>query len=158
MKKKNSPLIDIKIQSEDFDVTKENKKLQNNQPGAIVNFVGIVRGGDEKKNETIDSLTLEHYPGMTELEIENIVKESCQRWDISAVTVIHRIGKLLPSDQIVFVGVSSKHRQNAFDGCNFVMDWLKTKAPFWKVEENKNKKKWVEFNSLDNDATKKWET
>ena len=158
MKKKDCPFIDVRIQSEDFDVTKENKKLQNNQPGAIVNFVGIVRGVDEKKNETIDSLTLEHYPGMTELEIENIVKESCQRWDISAVTVIHRIGKLLPSDQIVFVGVASKHRQNAFDGCNFVMDWLKTKAPFWKVEENKNKKKWVEFNSLDNDATKKWET
>jgi molybdopterin synthase catalytic subunit len=158
MKKKNSPLIDIRIQSEDFDVTKENKTLQNNQPGAIVNFVGIVRGLDEKKNETIVSLTLEHYPGMTELEIENIVKESCQRWSISAVTVIHRIGKLLPSDQIVFVGVASKHRQNAFNGCNFVMDWLKTKAPFWKVEENENKKKWVEFNSLDNDATKKWET
>ena len=158
MKKKIRPLIDIRIQSEDFDVSKENKTLQNDQPGAIVNFVGIVRGFDEKKNETIDSLTLEHYPGMTELEIENIVKESCHRWSISAVTVIHRIGKLLPSDQIVFVGVASKHRQNAFDGCNFVMDWLKTKAPFWKVEENKNKKKWVEFNSLDNDATKKWET
>ena len=157
MKKKNSPLIDIRIQSEDFDVTKENKTLQNDQPGAIVNFVGIVRGFDEKKNETIDSLTLEHYPGMTELEIENIVKESCQRWNISGVTVIHRIGKLLPSDQIVFVGVASKHRQNAFDGCNFIMDWLKTKAPFWKVEENQTEKKWVEFNSLDNDATKKWE-
>ena len=158
MKKKNTPLINIRIQSENFDVTKENKKLQNDQPGAIVNFVGIVRGFDEKKNETIDSLTLEHYPGMTELEIENIVKESCKRWNVSAVTVIHRIGKLLPSDQIVFVGVASKHRQNAFDGCNFVMDWLKTKAPFWKVEESKNKKKWVEFNSRDNDATKKWET
>ena len=157
MKKKDTPLIDIRIQSEDFDVTKENKKLQNNQPGAIVNFVGIVRGFDEKKNETIDSLTLEHYPGMTELEIENIVKESCQRWNVSAVTVIHRIGKLLPSDQIVFVGVASKHRQDAFDGCNFVMDWLKTKAPFWKVEENNNKKEWVQFNSLDKDATKKWE-
>jgi molybdopterin synthase catalytic subunit len=157
MKKKDSPLIDVRIQSEDFDVTKENKTLQNYQPGAFVNFVGILRGFDDKKNETIDSLTLEHYPGMTELEIENIVKESCQRWSVSAVTVIHRIGKLLPSDQIVFVGVASKHRQNAFDGCNFVMDWLKTKAPFWKVEENKNKKKWVEFNSLDNDATKKWE-
>ena len=158
MKKQNNPLIDIRIQNEDFDVSKENKKLQNNQSGAIVNFVGIVRGFDEKKNETIDALTLEHYPGMTELEIENIVKESCQRWSVSAVTVIHRIGKLLPSDQIVFVGVASKHRQNAFNGCNFVMDWLKTKAPFWKVEENKNKKKWVEFNSLDKDATKKWET
>ncbi|MDA9973548.1 molybdenum cofactor biosynthesis protein MoaE [Alphaproteobacteria bacterium] len=157
MKKQNNPLIDIRIQNEDFDVSKENKKLQNNQSGAIVNFVGIVRGFDEKKNEPIHSLTLEHYPGMTELEIENIVKESCQRWNVSSVTVIHRIGKLLPSDQIVFVGVSSKHRQNAFDGCNFVMDWLKTKAPFWKIEENKNEKKWVEFNSLDNDATRKWQ-
>ena len=75
---------------------------------------------------------------------------------ISAVTVIHRIGKLLPSDQIVFVGVASKHRQDSFDACNFVMDWLKTQAPFWKIEDDGNKKKWVEFNSLDNDAIKKW--
>ena len=157
MKKLNNPLIDIRIQSQDFDVTKENKKLNSNQPGAIVNFVGIVRGFDENQKEPIHSLTLEHYPGMTESEIENIVKESFQRWSISAVTVIHRIGKLLPSDQIVFVGVASKHRQNAFDGCNFIMDWLKTKAPFWKVEENENKNNWVEFNSLDNDATKKWD-
>jgi molybdopterin synthase catalytic subunit len=157
MKKQINPLIDIRIQNEDFDVNKENKKLQNNQPGAIVNFVGIVRGFNEKKNEPIHSLTLEHYPGMTELEIENIVKESFQRWNISSVTVIHRIGKLLPSDQIVFVGVASKHRQNAFDSCNFVMDWLKTKAPFWKIEENQNEKKWVEFNSLDKEATRKWE-
>ena len=157
MKKQNNPLIDIRIQSQDFDVTKENKKLNSNQPGAIVNFVGIVRGFDENQKEPIHSLTLEHYPGMTESEIENIVKESFQRWSISAVTVIHRIGKLLPSDQIVFVGVASKHRQNAFDGCNIIMDWLKTKAPFWKVEENENKNNWVEFNSLDNDATKKWD-
>jgi molybdopterin synthase catalytic subunit len=157
MKKQNNPLIDIRIQSENFDVTKENKKLNRDQPGAIVNFVGMVRGFDEKQKEPIYSLTLEHYPGMTESEIENIVKESFERWSISAVTVIHRIGKLLPSEQIVFVGVASKHRQNAFDGCNFIMDWLKTKAPFWKVEESENKNNWVEFNSLDNDATKKWD-
>ena len=156
MKKKHTAIIDVRIQSDDFDVTKENKKLQNNEPGAIVNFVGIVRGFDEKKNESIKSLTLEHYPGMTELEIENIVNESCKRWSIAAVTVIHRIGKLLPSDQIVFVGVSAKHRQNAFDSCNFIMDWLKTKAPFWKVEENNKQKKWVDFNLSDDEATKKW--
>ena len=156
MKKKLTAIIDVRIQSDDFDVTKENKKLQNDESGAIVNFVGIVRGFDEKKNESIKSLTLEHYPGMTELEIKNIVNESFERWRISAVTVIHRIGKLLPSDQIVFVGVSSKHRQDSFDACNFVMDWLKTQAPFWKIEDNGNKKKWVEFNSLDNDAVKKW--
>ena len=156
MKKKHTAIIDVRIQSDDFDVTKENKKLQNDEPGAIVNFVGIVRGFDEKKNESIKSLTLEHYPGMTELEIENIVNESCERWSVSAVTVIHRIGKLLPSDQIVFVGVSSRHRQNAFDSCNFIMDWLKTKAPFWKVEENNNQKKWVDYNLSDDEATKKW--
>jgi molybdopterin synthase catalytic subunit len=83
MKKKHTAIIDVRIQSDDFDVTKENKKLQNDEPGAIVNFVGIVRGFDEKKNESIKSLTLEHYPGMTELEIENIVNESCERWSVS---------------------------------------------------------------------------
>ena len=93
---------------------------------------------------------------MTELEIEKIVKQSCERWNITGVTVIHRVGKLLPSDQIVFVGVSAKHRQNAFDSCNFIMDWLKTKAPFWKVEENNSEKKWVDYNLSDDEAKKKW--
>jgi len=101
-------------------------------------------------------MTLEHYPGMTELEIEKIVLKSIQKWELTGVTVIHRIGKLLVSDQIVFVGVSSMHRQNAFDACNFIMDWLKTQAPFWKVEENDNQKKWVEFRQSDEDAIKKW--
>ena len=158
MQKKANPQIKIKIQNEDFSVSEETKILQNDQTGAIVNFVGIVRGFDEKTNETINSMTLEHYPGMTELEIENIIKESVIKWEVSAVTVIHRVGKLMPSDQIVFVGVSSKHRQNAFDSCNFIMDWLKTKAPFWKIEENDNKRKWVAFNSSDADAIKKWES
>jgi len=158
MQKKANPQIKIKIQNDDFNVSEETKILHNDQTGAIVNFVGIVRGFDEKTNETINSMTLEHYPGMTELEIENIIKESLIKWEISAVTVIHRVGKLVPSDQIVFVGVSSKHRQNAFDSCNFIMDWLKTKAPFWKIEENDNKRKWVAFNSSDADAIKKWES
>ena len=154
---KNSPLIKIKIQNEDFDVSTETKILHQKNTGAIVNFVGVVRGYDEKNNQIIDSMTLEHYPIMTESEIEKIVFESFQRWELTGVTVIHRVGKLKPSDQIVFVGVSSKHRQNAFDGCNFIMDWLKTKAPFWKVEENNNKKNWVSFNENDNQALKKWE-
>jgi len=158
MQKKANPQIKIKIQNDDFNVSEETKILHNDQTGAIVNFVGIVRGFDEKTNETINSMTLEHYPGMTELEIENIIEESLIKWEISAVTVIHRVGKLVPSDQIVFVGVSSKHRQNAFDSCNFIMDWLKTKAPFWKIEENDNKRKWVAFNSSDADAIKKWES
>ena len=158
MQKKVNPQIKIKIQSDNFNVNEETKILHNDKTGAIVNFVGLVRGFDEKTNETINSMTLEHYPGMTELEIEKIIKESLIKWEISAVTVIHRVGKLMPSDQIVYVGVSSKHRQNAFDSCNFIMDWLKTKAPFWKNEENNNRRKWVAFNSSDADAIKKWES
>ena len=154
---KNFPFIKIKIQNEDFDVSDEIKILHQNNTGAIVNFIGVVRGYDEKNNQIINSMTLEHYPGMTESEIEKIVFESFQRWELTGVTVIHRIGNLKPSDQIVFVGVSSKHRQNAFDGCNFIMDWLKTKAPFWKVEENNNERNWVSFNETDNQALKKWE-
>ncbi len=154
---KNFPFIKIKIQNEDFDVSDEIKILHQNNTGAIVNFIGVVRGYDEKNNQIINSMTLEHYPGMTESEIEKIVFESSQRWELTGVTVIHRVGNLKPSDQIVFVGVSSKHRQNAFDGCNFIMDWLKTKAPFWKVEENNNKKNWVSFNENDNQALKKWQ-
>ena len=154
---KNFPFIKIKIQNEDFDVSDETKVLHQNNTGAIVNFIGVVRGYDEKNNQIINSMTLEHYPGMTESEIEKIVFESSQRWELTGVTVIHRVGNLKPSDQIVFVGVSSKHRQNAFDGCNFIMDWLKTKAPFWKVEENNNKKNWVSFNENDNQALKKWQ-
>ena len=153
---KNPTLIKIRIQNEDFDVSEETKILQKNNTGAIVSFVGVVRGYDEKNDQKINSMTLEHYSGMTESEIEKIIVESYKRWELTGVTVIHRVGELIPSDQIVFVGVSSKHRQNAFDGCNFIMDWLKTKAPFWKVEENKNKKNWVSFNETDNQALKKW--
>ena len=153
---KNSPVIKVKIQNEDFDVSEETKFLQQKNIGAIVNFVGIVRGYDEKNNRIIHSMKLEHYPGMTESEIEKIIFESYKRWELTGITVIHRVGNLKPSDQIVFVGVSSKHRQSAFDGCNFIMDWLKTKAPFWKVEENNNERNWVSFNISDNQALKKW--
>ena len=151
-----SQMVKIKIQYEDFNVSEETKVLCQNNTGAIVNFVGVVRGYDEKNNQIINSMTLEHYPGMTEAEIKKIIVESLKRWKLTAVTVIHRIGNLKPSDQIVFVGVSSKHRQNAFDGCNFIMDWLKTKAPFWKVEENNNQKNWVSFKDNDNRALEKW--
>ena len=153
---KNSQMIKIKIQNEDFDVSDEIKILHQNNTGAIVNFVGVVRGYDEKNNKVINSMKLEHYPGMTESEIEKIIFESYKKWELTGITVIHRVGNLKPSDQIVFVGVSSKHRQNAFDGCNFIMDWLKTKAPFWKVEENNNERNWVSFNISDNQALKKW--
>ena len=152
--RKNFPFIKIKIQNEGFNVSDEMEILHQNNTGAIVNFIGVVRGHNEKNNQIINSMTLEHYPGMTESEIKKIVIESLKRWELTGVTVIHRVGNLKPSAQIVFVGVSSKHRQNAFDGCNFIMDWLKTNAPFWKVEENNDKKNWVSFNENDYQALK----
>jgi molybdopterin synthase catalytic subunit len=155
---KKFPKVYIKIQYEDFDVSKETQKLHHNLTGAIVNFVGLVRGHNENDNQQISSMTLEHYPGMTEAEIDKIVQKSIKKWDLTGITVIHRVGKLFVSDQIVFVGVSSMHRQNAFDACNFIMDWLKTKAPFWKVEENNNHRSWVSSRQSDQEATKKWES
>jgi len=146
----------IKIQNEDFDVSKETQKLHERESGAIVNFIGLVRDHTEHNDEQIISMTLEHYPGMTESEIDKIVQKSIKKWELTGITVIHRVGKLFVSDQIVFVGVASKHRQNAFDACNFIMDWLKTKAPFWKIEESKSERKWVEYRQSDEDAIYKW--
>lgn len=146
----------IKIQNEDFDVSKETQKLHERESGAIVNFIGLVREHAEHNDEQIISMTLEHYPGMTESEIDKIVQKSIKKWELTGITVIHRVGKLFVSDQIVFVGVASKHRQNAFDACNFIMDWLKTKAPFWKIEESKSERKWVESRQSDEDAIYKW--
>ena len=146
----------IKIQNEDFDVSKETQKLHERESGAVVNFIGLVREHTEHNGEQIISMTLEHYPGMTESEIDKIVQKSIKKWELTGITVIHRVGKLFVSDQIVFVGVASKHRQNAFDACNFIMDWLKTKAPFWKIEESKSEKRWVEYRQSDEDAIYKW--
>ena len=146
----------IKIQNEDFDVSKETQKIHDNESGAIVIFIGFVREHTDYNDEQIISMTLEHYPGMTESEIDKIVQKSIKKWELTGITVIHRVGKLFVSDQIVFVGVASKHRQNAFDACNFIMDWLKTKAPFWKIEESKSERKWVEYRQSDEDAIYKW--
>ena len=146
----------IKIQNEDFDVSKETQKLHERESGAVVNFIGLVREHTEHNDEQIISMTLEHYPGMTESEIDKIVQKSIKKWELTGITVIHRVGKLFVSDQIVFVGVASKHRQNAFYACNFIMDWLKTKAPFWKIEESKSERKWVEYRQSDEDAIYKW--
>tara|TARA_B100000989_G_scaffold218200_1_gene166326 strand:+ start:559 stop:867 length:309 start_codon:yes stop_codon:yes gene_type:complete len=101
-------------------------------------------------------MTLEHYPVMTENEILKVAEEAFKKWDINYVSIIHRIGKLFPKDKIVYVGVSSKHRQNAFDACNFIMDWLKTKAPFWKLEKFEDTKKWVDQDKKDKKALEKW--
>ncbi len=145
----------IKIQEAAFDVNKENEKLIINNAGALVSFVGTVRGNLENSDEIL-SMTLEHYSGMTENEISKITLKASQKWQLEAITVIHRIGKLLPTEKIVYVGVSSRHRQNAFDACNFIIDWLKTNAPFWKSEELKDGKHWVDSRKDDDLALKKW--
>ena len=144
------------VQTKDFDLTNEVNlaRSKNPQIGAIVSFVGTVR---DLQSETLKSLTLEHYPEMTEKSLESIVIKARSRWEIENITIIHRVGKLLISDQIVLVIVTSKHRQEAFDSCNFIMDYLKTDAPFWKKESSDKKEKWVDSSSNDKKQKKRWE-
>jgi|TARA_B110000459_G_scaffold77810_1_gene87498 molybdopterin synthase catalytic subunit len=144
------------VQAKDFDLTTEVNlaRSKNPQIGAIVSFVGTVR---DLQSETLKSLTLEHYPEMTEKSLESIVIKARSRWELENITIIHRVGKLLISDQIVLVIVTSKHRQEAFDSCNFIMDYLKTDAPFWKKESSDKKEKWVDSSSNDKKQKKRWE-
>ena len=144
------------VQAKDFDLTTEVNlaRSKNPQIGAIVSFVGTVR---DLQSETLKSLTLEHYPEMTEKSLESIIIKARSRWELENITIIHRIGKLLISDQIVLVIVTSKHRQEAFDSCNFIMDYLKTDAPFWKKESSDKEEKWVDSSSNDKKQKKRWE-
>ena len=151
----------ISIQREDFDLAMEHEKLRmkiGNEVGAIVSFIGIVREqllSEETKERTL-SLRLEHYPGMTDQSIRNILVESADRWDLLGQRVVHRVGNLRPADQIVLVLVASKHRQDAFAACEFVMDYLKTRAIFWKYEGSSKKGSWVMSTDSDNDRLNKW--
>lgn len=144
------------VQAKDFDLTTEVNlaRSKNPQVGAIVSFVGTVR---DLQSETLKSLTLEHYPEMTEKSLESIIIKARSRWELENITIIHRVGKLLISDQIVLVIVTSKHRQEAFDSCNFIMDYLKTDAPFWKKESSDKKEKWVDSSLNDKKQKKRWE-
>ena len=144
------------VQAKDFDLTTEVNlaRSKNPQIGAIVSFVGTVR---DLQSETLKSLTLEHYPEMTEKSLESIVMKARSRWELENITIIHRVGKLLISDQIVLVIVTSKHRQEAFDSCNFIMDYLKTDAPFWKKESSDKEENWVDSSSNDKKQKKRWE-
>ena len=144
------------VQAKDFDLTTEVNlaRSKNPQIGAIVSFVGTVR---DLQSETLKSLTLEHYPEMTEKSLESIVIKARSRWELENITIIHRVGKLLISDQIVLVIVTSKHRQEAFDSCNFIMDYLKTDAPFWKKESSDKEENWVDSSSNDKKQKKRWE-
>jgi molybdopterin synthase catalytic subunit len=146
----------VRVQTEDFDAGAEIARLRRGDPkvGAVASFVGVVR--DLNDGESVGSMTLEHYPGMTEKALEAIVAEARSRWGIIDVTVIHRVGELKPTDQIVLVVVTGAHRGEAFAACEFIMDYLKTRAPFWKKEETPGGARWVEARASDEDAAERW--
>ncbi len=145
----------IRIQTEDFDVGALYEQLcVSPSVGGVVNFIGRVR--DYNQGEDVTGLYLEHYPGMTEKALKEIVDEAKQRWTLAELIVVHRIGELSLTDQIVFVGASSVHREEAFKACEFVMDYLKNRAPFWKKECTTSGQRWVEAESKDFQATQRW--
>ncbi len=146
----------IIIQQQDFDLSTEVELIKNTRSdiGAIVSFVGFVR---ELKDNQIQKMTLEYYPGMTEKTLQYIVNKANKLWNISNTTIIHRVGDLNIKNQIVLVITSSKHRQSAFESCEFIMDFLKTQVPFWKKEHTKNKSTWVKAKSSDKNQKKRWE-
>lgn len=147
----------IRVQSEDFDIGAEVAALTKGRTdiGAVVTFTGTVRG--EAKGEPISTMTLEHYPGMTEQELERVEAEALERWPLQASLVIHRYGKLKPGDNIVLVVTASAHRHAAFEAAEFLMDYLKTRAPFWKKEEGEAGGKWVDARESDDAARERWE-
>jgi molybdopterin synthase catalytic subunit len=148
----------VRVQQEDFDLSTEVAALRAADPavGAVAVFVGTVR--DINEGAGVSGMTLEHYPGMTERALEQIVAEANNRWDIRQCLVIHRVGPLRPLDQIVMVAVTSAHRGEAFAACEFVMDYLKTEAPFWKKETTSEGERWVESRASDDEAAARWRT
>lgn len=147
----------VRVQTEDFDAGREIAALRRNDArvGAVASFIGTVR--DVNDAASVAALTLEHYPGMTEKALEAIVGEARQRFDVLDVLVIHRVGTLAPLDQIVLVAVTGAHRGEAFDACRFVMDYLKTRAPFWKKEMTADGPRWVDARTSDDDAARHWQ-
>lgn len=146
-------MSDIRIQVDDFDPGAEIAALQDGagNAGAIATFVGLVRG-----DGGMSSMTLDHYPGMCESEIAAHADQARKRWPILALRIVHRTGKLVPGDRIVFVGVASKHRQAAFQAAEFLMDYLKTRAPFWKLERRGENETWVAARAEDDDSVRRW--
>lgn len=149
--------IEIRIQQEPFDPTEEIPLAYRGNPaiGGVVNFIGLMR--DFNQGDGVASMTLEHYPGMTEKALAKIVDEAGERWAIDAVRVVHRVGELQPQDPIVLVTVASAHRGEAFRACEFIIDYLKTRAPFWKREQTADgKARWVEARESDDAAAAAW--
>ena len=149
--------IAVRVQEADFDLTKEVAALRAGNPkiGAIATFTGVVR--DLNEGDNVSQMTLEHYPGMTEKSITAIILEAQGRWQVMDALVIHRIGLLQPLDQIVLVAVTSAHRGDAFAACEFIMDYLKTRAPFWKKERTPQGAHWVDARESDDTAAKRWQ-
>lgn len=150
-----SEAFEVSVREADFDVGRELAGLAAGRTdiGAVANFVGRVRGGDG-----LVAMSLEHYPAMTEKALAGIVAEARARWPLLGVRVVHRVGRLLPGEQIVLVAVASSHRGAAFQACEFIMDFLKTRAPFWKKEELPGGSRWVDARESDDAAAARWET
>lgn len=146
----------IRVQPEDFDVGAEIEALTRGKTGigGVASFLGLMR--DIAGDKSISAMTLEHYPGMTERELERIEAEAQRRWPLIASLVIHRYGRMLPGDRIVLVATASAHRAAAFESCEFLMDYLKTKAPFWKQEETPEGARWVAADASDDAAASRW--
>jgi molybdopterin synthase catalytic subunit len=144
---------EIRIQRQDFDPGAELAALNDGKgaTGAVASFIGLVRGDDG-----LIAMTLDHYPGMCESEIAAHVAEARKRWPILALRIVHRVGRLTPGERIVFVGVASSHRHAAFQAAEFLMDYLKTRAPFWKLEERPSGENWVDARSEDDESIKRW--
>ena len=147
----------IRVQAEDFDITALHRELLAGRTdvGAIASFIGLVR---DLERDPLQQMTLEHYPGMTEAALQDIAGRAQQRWEIADLGIIHRVGALTPADQIVLVSVLSAHRADAFAACQFIMDYLKTEAPFWKKEVSEQGVKWVESRDSDQLARDKWKS
>jgi molybdopterin synthase catalytic subunit len=158
--------MSVSVQESDFDVGAEIAELSAGREdvGAVASFVGLVRAdksgaaGVGAGDTAVQAMTLEHYPGMTEKALQAIVAEARGRWQLFGVRVIHRVGKLLPGDRIVMVAVASAHRGDAFAACEFIMDYLKTRAPFWKKEETPGGGQWVDARESDDHAAGRWES
>ncbi|MEP0354993.1 molybdopterin synthase catalytic subunit MoaE [Paraglaciecola sp.] len=146
----------IQVQEDDFSLAAEYQALidGNSRDGAVVTFCGLVR--DMNFDNSVSSLFLEHYPGMTEKSLLSIIELARNKWPLGRIRVVHRVGRLQVSEQIVFVGVTSQHRQAAFQGAEFIMDFLKTQAPFWKKETTKEGQYWVDAKQSDNHKAKLW--
>jgi molybdopterin synthase catalytic subunit len=146
----------VRVQTEDFDVSAELKALRAGRPqvGAVAMFVGTVR--DINEGDAVSAMELEHYPGMTESSLQAMIDQAQQRWDVLDCLIVHRVGRLAPLDQIVLVIVSSAHRKQAFEACEYLMDFLKTEAPFWKKESTLEGTRWVEARETDGAAAARW--